>query len=799
MPPSPPERTSLAGTLRAMLRAFDVYRATDTLSAEIRAQHLAAVLRQTPLTLGANVLNALLVCAAFWDRSTQVLLLAWCAALAGILGMGFVGWRRQRQQVKTTASPRAVRRMAIHAVILATVWAVVPVMLFPDGTREQQVLIGVVNTGMTCAGAFVMAALPMAAIGYTLVFTAAAVFALVAAGSPLYLVVAALLLVYAVVIIGGVLLTARLATARLLSEHEATSQSQIVALLLRDFEDQVADVLWETDAGLHFQNVTPKLAQLLASEAEAVVGTALPKWFEEHRPAHGAAAHGALREALAGAKSFRDRIVPVEIRGRERFWSIGARPLTAADGSVRGWRGVICDDTQKHRAQERLNRLAWFDSLTGLANRTQLRERLQQAIDACGASTTTRRSALLCLDVDNFKWINDSYGHAAGDAVLRAVAKKLSSLMRHSDLVARPGGDEFAVVIDDLRSDEELTALLRRLIVEMKVPCDIGGREVVLGVSVGVALMPDHGREVDGLLANADLALYAAKSEGKGRWELYVPALGERSRRQSVLEQELRHAVARGQLSVHWQPKVSVSGWRICGAEALLRWQHPTLGVVAPVEFIPVAEGAGLIVDIGAWVLNEACLQAARQLPDLTVSVNASPAQLMNADFVQTVEGALQRSGLPAERLEIEITESIFLGSATQALEQLHTLKSLGVRIALDDFGTGYSSLAYLRRFPFDTMKIDRSFVRELLDRDDARAIVKTIIDLARTLSIGTVAEGVEEPAQLELLQRVGCDVIQGYLVAESMPVADLVRLRRVWRTPAGRGAPGADVAAQCA
>jgi predicted signal transduction protein with EAL and GGDEF domain len=316
------------------------------------------------------------------------------------------------------------------------------------------------------------------------------------------------------------------------------------------------------------------------------------------------------------------------------------------------------------------------------------------------------------------------------------------------------------------------------------------GRAVNLGASMGVAQIPLHGQTIDEVLGNADLALYAAKEDGRGRCVYFAPWLGERRRRTVWVEQELGQALARQELSVHWQPRVAIEPWHVVSAEALLRWQHPQLGPIPPSEFIPVAEQSELIEQIGQWVLQQACHQA-RVMPSfMTISVNVSPAQLKRPTMVDEVRSALEASGLPAHRLELEITEGIFIDDTLETMKTLHALKDLGVQIALDDFGTGYSSLPYLRRFPFDTMKIDRAFVRELLTHHDARAIVRAIVDLANVLGMSTVAEGVEEPAQLEVLRTAGCQAMQGYLVARPVPLHDLLALLRDWDAEA-RPEPG--------
>ena len=349
---------------------------------------------------------------------------------------------------------------------------------------------------------------------------------------------------------------------------------------------------------------------------------------------------------------------------------------------------------------------------------------------------------------------------------------RLRKLMRKGDLCGRLGGDEFALVLDDLRSDDEARQLAQRMVAALRVPVEVKGRSVASGVSIGLAFVPEHARSVDEALAAADLALYAAKAAGRGRVHGFTPELGISQRRRLDVERELREALVRNQLRVVYQAQVDLQSWRIVGAEALVRWDHPQLGPVSPAEFVPVAEETGLIHNIGAWVLDRACADASGPLNGLRIAVNVSTAQVQRESFVNELRAQLARHRLREGQLEVEITESLLMENVNEALHNLHAIKQLGVRIALDDFGTGYSSLAYLRLFPFDKLKIDRAFVRELMQASDARAIVRTILELARVLGMSTLAEGVEEPAQLEVLRRVGCSGMQGFLVARPMPAA---------------------------
>jgi diguanylate cyclase (GGDEF)-like protein len=767
---------------------FEVYSALDRDSAEVRARHMQTLQGLTPLMVLANLVNGALVAGTFRGTVAGHWLMGWLALLAAGCSVAGLSWWRHRHP-RPLASPRAVMAMVRGAAVLALLWGSAVLAWFPAGNPEQRMLLGIVTVGMLCGGAFAMATVPQAALVYLGILAIAAAGALLSSTGAFDAALIVLLAIYVGVLGWSVLNTARVFTARLVSEREAARQGQLVSLLLRDFEEHAADLLWEVDASGRFGHVAPRLAQALGHTEPRIMDFTLQQTLARHSaPAArdapgGAAALVALHAALASGRAFRDIAVPMATIDGLRWWSVTAKPLVNERGRDAGWRGVIADVTAAREAHQRLAFMAHFDSLTGLANRVQLREQLSLAL-AGATAVPPQRCALVWLDVDHFKTINDTLGHAAGDAVLVATAQRLRACLRPSDLPARLGGDEFALLLRDPPADAYLPALAQRLVDTLCQPIEVDGRPVPVGVSLGLAVAPDHGSTLDELMAHADLALYAAKEAGRSRHACYVPRLGDRHRRQLQLESGLREALALGQLHLHWQPRIAIGSWQVLGAEALLRWDHPELGPVSPVEFIPVAEQSGLIADIGAWVLARACHEAKALPATMQVSVNVSPAQLRREDFAHTVRSALAAAELPADRLEIEITESLFIDATALALRHLHTLRAAGTRVALDDFGTGYSSLAYLRRFPFDTLKIDRSFVRELLQRHDARAIVTTIIELARTLGMQTLAEGVEEPAQLAALREAGCDAIQGFLVARPMPLAALCQLLGNWTVP---------------
>ncbi len=766
-----------------------VYRTPDAVSAEVRAKHLATLTAMTPWLWLANVANACLVALALRHSVSGWALTAWLAALGLSWLPAQLNWYRRRGRVSRAASPRAIVRAAWHAAALAVVWALAPALWLPVLPAPQQLLLALTVCGMLSAGAFAMAVTPFSSLAWIALICGGSLVALARLGSAEHWLLIALLLVYSAVLAMAVLGVARQINGRLTLEREAHRQRQMVSLLLRDFEEHTADVLWEMDREGRFLHGSEKLAQLLDMPLNSLADQGLVDTLAQ-RSVDAAQSEGlkALQLAFLRDRPFRDVLLHVQLSQAQRWWLVTAKPLLDDGGHTVGWRGVISDVTQQRLAHQRLTLQANFDSLTGLANREQLRARLTQALQL--SQDSARRSALLCIDLDNFKRINDSLGHSVGDGVLVLVTQRLQAVVRKSDLVARLGGDEFAVLLDDVRSDEEVDQLAQRLLRVLNDPGEVMGRAVHLGASMGVAHIPQHGQTIDEVLGHADLALYAAKEDGRGRCTYFAPHLGERKRRLVRVEQELSQALARQELSLHWQPRVAIEPWHVVSAEALLRWQHPLLGNIPPSEFIPVAEKSDLIGQIGLWVLNQACHQARVMPAYMTISVNVSPAQLKRPTMVDEVRAALANTGLAAHRLELEITEGIFIDDSLDALGTLHALKALGVQIAMDDFGTGYSSLAYLRRFPFDTMKIDRAFVRELLTHHDARAIVRAIVDLATVLGMSTVAEGVEEPAQLEVLRTAGCQAMQGYLVARPLPLHQLLALLQDWDVE-GRPEPG--------
>lgn len=508
--------------------------------------------------------------------------------------------------------------------------------------------------------------------------------------------------------------------------------------------------------------------------------------------------HEELDACLAGKLQSFNLETRLNHKYADELWvSTTVSVMRKADGSAEQLICSIEDVTERRATKARFEWLAHHDPLTDLPNRTLLRDRLQQAM--ARALRAGKRAALMFLDLDRFKNINDSLGHAFGDQVLRAVASRLRTCVRDTDTVARLGGDEFLLVLECVENDQDVGVVARKIIDKLSTPLEVQSQTLSTGASIGIALYPEDGIDVDSLLKNADSAMYHAKESGRSAFRFFTESMNLSAIDRLRMENALRQALDNSELSLHYQLQVELTTTRVLGVEALLRWNNPVLGNVSPARFIPVAEESGLIVPIGEWVLNEACAQASdwrdEGIRDITVAVNLSALQFRRTDIVAKVRAALDRYGIPAGMLELELTESQLMHNVEEVMRTMNELKALGVKLSIDDFGTGYSSLSYLKRFPVDRLKVDRSFVNDVADDPDDAAIVRTIIQLGRSLKLDVIAEGVETPAQLDFLTMEGCHSAQGYLFAKPMAVAQVTPLLRGNAPPGGNGTGVANAA----
>ncbi len=548
--------------------------------------------------------------------------------------------------------------------------------------------------------------------------------------------------------------------------------------ILRDFEETGQGWFWETDRRSCIVYVSPVVAKALGKPMKSILGRPFSDIFDLDNA--GQEGERTLAFHLSARSAFQELAVRAAagVGEDERWWSISGRPAFDGFGNFVGFRGSGHDLTEKRRSQQQASRLAHFDSLTGLANRHQMSSTLEKIL--ASPAEKSRECAIFLLDLDRFKQVNDTLGHPAGDWLLKQVSQRLQRVVSSRGRVGRLGGDEFQIIIPGRSQRSFLAELASTIIDTLSQPYSIEGHRVVIGVSVGIAVAPEDGDNSEDLIRNSDLALYAAKDSGRGRYHFYAQDLHREAEERRQLEHELRDAIHNGDLELHYQPVVNTATEQISGFEALLRWTHPVHGPLSPSRFVQIAEDTGLIANIGEWALRTACQDLARMPDNVRVAVNVSPLQFANPQLPAIITNALAQSGVRPDRLELEITESVFLNDDSSTDAMFKALKRVGVRLALDDFGTGYSSLGYLRNAPFDKIKIDQSFVRGATQPGSRNgAIIASITSLADALGMETTAEGVETLDELDLIRMLGCSHVQGYIYDKPMNAeAAFARLR---------------------
>ena len=731
---------------------------------------------RTTLRVALNLLLAIFAVSLYRGIAPVWASVLWVAGFAAFHVYSFRAFSSSSSWDRQEFNKAEFRKIEIHSGLTGAVWAASFYLLGSHGGLVEMIGLWSIILSLMVYASLVLSTSPMSATIFI------SITSLCAAGGFAFH--GAYYLTIAAAGIGALLITAcvRAARAQILFEVANTillEKSETVSLLLREFEDSGADWLWQTDTSRCATHVSPRFAYALGEEARTIEGQPLLKliagdaWEKGQYPD---ALHD-LADRLKRRESFSNLIVPVTMKGLTRWWELSASPRNGEDGAFLGFRGVGSDVTEQRVSADKISHLARFDTLTGLPNRLQLTETLGEAL--ADADKWRRRCGFLMIDLDRFKAVNDTLGHPVGDRLLAQVARRLQLIMTDNELCGRLGGDEFAVVIKDATDSKYVLTLSRRIIESLSRPYEVDQNTLFIGASIGSALGPVDGRTVELLMRSADLALYRSKDQGGNTHHSYQHKLHANAEEKRLMEFELRNALDRSEMHVEYQPVVnSDSEHLLVGFEALLRWKNPKFGNVSPAKFIPIAEDARLIVAIGDFILRQACKDAMFWPDSTRVAVNISVDQLTSTAFVETVISALHDSGLPAWRLELEVTESIFLRDGGLAVQVLDRLRSLGIKLSLDDFGTGYSSLGYLRNVRFDTIKIDRSFVQGAAkNKAESVAIIRAVVALADSLNIATTAEGVETEAELAMIQQLGCNKIQGYYFGRPMIFADSLEL----------------------
>ena len=702
-------------------------------------------------------------------------IVAWLAALGASL---FYSAKLESSLIdadRRRLSKDEINRQAIGAVANALVWVVSMASfgLFADALT--QVKLWTVLAMLMTASAIVLPSVPLGTAVLTAIVGTGAVVNFLLAG--LYD-MAVLAVLFSVTVIAGAIESARRFLSTKIAQANMIEKNEVVSLLLREFEEGEADWLWQIDTARRVRAVSARFAFALGKSSKEVEGQSFiqliagPAWETGQFPS---SLHD-LAERLKRRESFSNLLVRVQINGEPRWWELSGTPKMDESGNFDGFRGVGSDVTEARESSDKIAHMARYDTLTGLPNRMMLTEALGDALDFADQWRT--RCAFLMIDLDRFKAVNDTLGHLVGDNLLAMVSTRLKGQMSDNEFCGRLGGDEFAVVIRDAGDLKRVHKVAEGIIDSLSQPYEVDHHTLYVGASVGSALGPRDGSSVETLMRNADLALYRAKDEGGGSHCMYEPALHQHAEERRQLEFSLRRALERDEFLLNFQPVVDANSETITNFEALIRWKSAEHGMVSPAKFIPLAEDTRLIVPIGEWVLREACKQATNWPVDVGVSVNVSPEQLLDPNFAPSVVAALSSSGLPAQRLELEVTESLFIRDADQARAALEKVMALGCKIALDDFGTGYSSLGYLRKMRFSTIKVDRSFVQGAATGNrESLAIIRAVVAMADSLDMATTAEGVETEKELACIRELGCMKIQGFFFGRPMLAADATRL----------------------
>ena len=757
----------------ALLGLYDPADSTDW--GPIRAAQLNAGRQLVLFLVAANVIGAALAIMLCRHLVPLPALVSWGALVAAVSVT--VAFRRLSSRYRDcqSAPVSAVRDTMLEGIALAAIWSVPPLALGQRVDMATALGLWVLISLLMTASAVAMAALPLATISFLAILGTAVSVALFLVSGLLFAIAAAL---FTALLVIGCFSRAKALVVIRANELALAERDETVGLLLNDTresgEDHGADWLWEVDANRRVVRASTRFAVAMGLDPAAINAMPLLQLLSGQAWETGDFAPGLrdLSDRLKGRTPFRDLVAPVVVRGERRWWSIAATPRLDEAGGFTGFRGVASYITEARDASEKINRMARYDALTGLPNRLLIHETLASAME--DADKWRSRCAFIMIDLDRFKVVNDTLGHQLGDKLLVRVAERLGQIVGEQALIGRLGGDEFAVVVRDATDAARIDRLAQSVIDTISQPYDVDGNTLYIGASIGIAFGPRDGRNAETLIRSADLALYRSKDAGGGVFHVYDPQLHVVAEERRVLEMALRQALANGELSLNYQPVVNAENGALTGFEALLRWVNPQLGAISPVKFIPIAEDTRLIGPIGEWVLRTACQEAARWPEPTRVAVNVSPEQLTNPGFVAVVASALATSGLPAERLELEVTESVFMREGSGATKVLERILDMGVKLSLDDFGTGYSSLGYLSRTRFSSIKIDRSFVQAASRNEpEAIAIICAVVALARALGMATTAEGVETEHEHRMVHALGCSKVQGYYFGRPLPVEE--------------------------
>ncbi len=739
--------------------------------AGLRGLQYARLSKVTLTRAVTHTLAAALTVSLFAGQAPAWLLGGWLAALAAAVWLAASIDRGLANVDRRAMTREEFARQALGVAGCAAVWASALIGFVPYASLAEHYALWTLVAMLIACSAVLMSAAPMSTVMFATITGAAAIWTFMAGGDYGF---AAVTAAYVTVAISGTIEAGRTCLSARIAEAGAAEKDEVVSLLLREFEENEADWLWQVDTSRRIRSASARFAYAVGRDAAELDGVpfiqmiAGQAWESGQFPP---SLHD-LAERLKRRESFSNLLVQVDVDSGCKWWELSGTPMLDAHGKFLGFRGVGSDVTVQRESDEKIAYLARYDTLTGLPNRLMLTEALGEAMRY--AAQWRSQCAFLMIDLDRFKSVNDSLGHQVGDRLLAQVSQRLKTVAGENEQCGRLGGDEFAIVIRDASERERVARIAQAVIDTLSQPYNVDNHMLYIGASVGSAVCPIDGETVETLMRNADLALYRAKDEGGGTHCRYEPSLHANAEERRKLEHSLRHAIGKKEFQLNFQPVVDAHDERLVSFEALLRWNSKEHGAVSPGKFIPLAEDTRLIVPIGNWVLHEACRQAAQWDGNLKVAVNVSGEQLLEPGFAGHVVRALADSGLPAYRLEVEVTESIFLRDARTARQTLEEIMAVGCSVALDDFGTGYSSLGYLRALRFSNIKVDRSFVQGAAQGSrESLAIIRAVVAMAQSLDMTTTAEGVETDKEVDLVRQLGCNKIQGFHFGRPMPAQE--------------------------
>ena len=733
----------------------------------VRAAQVAELARLSTIIALTQLASTLALVVLLWEAVPRWQLIGWSLAIASVL-LGMIRLVVRARRGKPPDPSAAIHRSILRAVMLGLLWTVPTAIFSGTGTLDQQLAICLVSAAVIASATLTVAATPVTMLVFITIGSAGLTVMMARTGSPL---LTALPSAYGLCLAVGGVASGRAFVHRKWAEIALAEKREVVSLLLREADDHGADWLWQVDSARRLVNVSAALARAAGCAPAALEGESLFRLFAGDRWEHPvqSAELQTLLDRMQARERFTDFELPVMIGGQERWWRLSAAPREDDHGAFSGYHGVGADITEARRSAEEIDRMARFDALTGLPNRAHFHDGLRATLSRTGHDRG--RCALMLIDLDRFKAVNDTMGHPVGDTLLRLAAQRLSGLIASEDICGRLGGDEFALVVANAADLGRIETLGGAIIAALSAPFEIDGQIVRIGASIGTAIGPRDGRSAEALISNADLALYRAKKDGRGIHRMFAPALLASAHKRRAIESALRNAMDQGQLRLAYQPVIDARDSRIAGFEALLRWDHPELGEVPPDEFSPIAAEAGLLAQIGEWVIRAACTEAARWPDHIRLCVNLAPNQISDPQLPAIVLSALAQSGILPSRLELEVGERAFRTDTDSVSVAVDRLRALSVRISLDDFGACASALGHIRRGRFSTVKVDRTLIVAAAARDpDALGLIRAIIALTSTLGMDTTAEGTETAAEQAIARALGCTHYQGYLSGMPLP-----------------------------